>query len=565
MTSSQLMKHCIPLLLAISLLKVNPLYSQTAILPVDIPVYLSGNFGELRNNHFHSGIDIKTGGKTGIPIKAVKDGYVSRINVSPSGYGRALYVNHPDGTTTVYAHLEHFNKPLESFTTDSQYIKQSFRIDMKIAPDKFPVKQGEIIAYSGNSGSSGGPHLHFELRETSTEAPHDPLVLYTSLIDDKRKPDIRSFMLYPEMGKGVVDGSNNKRMISFKKDKNGRMVLSPSIVKVWGNIGFAVRAYDYINNTPNILGVKEIILRIDGKTVFHSALTHFTFSESRYINSFIDWEEWTNKKSFYMKSFIEPGNKLSIYRSEGNGIFRFDEERQYLIEYILKDLHGNTATQRFTVQAVRQPIPPLTALGILFPYNVENLFEQDGVSLNIPVGNLYTDLYFYFASRKGESALSPVFCLGNRTPLHSYASLELPVLSDNTIPKEKYGIVQHIAGKNNWLGGTYEDGKVRTGIRELGEFSVMVDTIPPQIEPINRTNRQNTRVLSFRVNDEMSGIASWTAYLDNRFVLFELDAKKSHLFCRFDSKRMKAGKQTLRLEVSDQCGNISIYEEIINW
>lgn len=552
-------------ILTIVLVSFHSALSQTAISPVDIPIYLSGNFGELRNNHFHSGIDFKTQGRTGLPIKAVKEGYVSRINISPSGYGRALYIDHPDGTTTVYAHLDRFNKAIESFAVDSQYIKQSFRIDMKLAPGQFPVKQGEIIAYSGNTGSSGGPHLHFELRETSTEEPHDPLVLYTQKIADKRAPEVRSFMLYPQKGQGLVNGKSSKLMLSFKKDKNGKTSLAPLPVKVWGKVGFAVRAYDYINTTPNVLGVKEIILKIDSNTVYHSDMTHFSFAETRYLNSFIDWEEWTVRKSFYMKSFIEPGNKLRIYRGSGDGIVDFNEERTYRVEYILRDLHGNTTTHTFNIQASRQNIPPYRPSGIYMLYGQDNLFEQDGISLSIPKGNLYTDIAFDYTTGTSGSPFSPLFQLGERTPLHSFCPLSLPVANDLFPAKEKYGIVQLIQGKKNWIGGSYKEGKLQTRIRELGSFFIDIDTIPPKVSPLNKANWAKNKNIAFKISDSQSGIASWTANLNGQFVLFELDAKRDLLFCQYDPRRMPSGKCLLFLEVKDGCNNITRYEETINW
>lgn len=553
-----------PYILIILLLNTYFGFSQTAVLPVNIPVSFSGNFGELRSNHFHSGLDFKTQGRTGIPVRAVKDGYISRINVSPYGFGRALYIDHPDGTTTVYGHLDRFAKDIESFTLDSQYVKQSFRVDMSLSPRQFPVKQGEIIALSGNTGSSGGPHLHFELRNTKTEEPHDPLSLYVGKVKDTRKPEIRSFMLYPEAGKGLVNGKPGKQALLFKKDKKGNRSLTPSTAKVWGRVGFAVKAYDYMDNASNILGVKEVILNIDGKTVCHSDITHFAFSESRFVNSFIDWEEWVYRKELYMKSFIEPGNRLRIYRTAGNGIFNFNEERNYKIQYILKDLYGNTTEYSFTVRAEKQAIPAATPSGILFPFDKDNVFEQNGVSLSIPRGNLYTNLYFDFAISRDKEG-TPLFKIGKRAPLHTPCPLTLPLPNDNFPLKEKYGIVHHASNKKNWIGGSYENGRISTRIRELGDYSIDIDTVAPKIVALNKANWAKNKEISFKVTDDMSGVSSWKGTLDGQFVLFEFDAKRSHLFCKYDPKRMKSGKVSLRLEVKDGCDNHSIYEEIINW
>ncbi len=555
------MRHLyLTLLLCIYFISGN---AQPAISPLDIPLYLSGNFGELRTNHFHSGIDFKTQGKIGLPVKAVKKGYISRIFVSPSGYGRALYVDHPDGTTTVYGHLDHFAREIETFTVDSQYIKQSFSIDMEISPDKFPVSQGQVIGYGGNTGSSGGPHLHFELRETATQNAHDPLVLYSSEIKDKVKPQIQSLMVYPEKGAGIVNGKSGKQIVSVKKNKGKEEYITPEI-KVWGKIGFGLKTFDYMTDTQNTYGVKEIQLSIADSVIFKSYMGSFAFSETRYLNSFIDWEEWTYNQSFYIKSFIEPGNQLSIYQMKGNGIFDFNEEKEYQLKYTVKDLYDNTAVFTFNVTAEKQDIPAWQPAGILFPCNQNNSFEKDGISLQIPEGNLYTDIYFNY-DIKNTSSYAPMYSLHERTPLHSYCPLSITISNDKFPQKNKYGIISYNSGRKSWIGGTYDNGKIDAKIRELGNFSVDIDTVAPVITELNRASWAKSRKISFKVTDNLSGIKSWTAFLDDKFILFELDAKKSLLFCTYDPKRMKAGSGKLKLSVLDGCGNESIYEQTINW
>ncbi len=293
------------------------LNAQSIIPPMDIPLLLSGNFGELRSNHFHSGLDFKTKGITGIPVKAVQDGYISRINISPWGYGRALYVTHPDGTKSVYGHLNHFVKSIETFACDSQYIKEKFQVELYPQPSQFPVKQGDIIAYSGNTGGSGGPHLHFEIRDAATDDIYDPLPYYKDRIRDNVSPEIRGLMIFPQIGTGIVDGETQNQEIRITKNKAGKTIVTPERNTAWGNIGIGVKAYDRMSGTSNIYLPQKISLEVDGIEVFAQSMDNFSFAELRYLNSLISFDEWVNRKPFFMKSYIEPGNRLKIFIKKG--------------------------------------------------------------------------------------------------------------------------------------------------------------------------------------------------------------------------------------------------------
>lgn len=544
---------------------ISSVYSQDYVAPMDIPLYLSANFGELRNNHFHSGIDFKTQQITGIPVKSIKDGYVSRISVSPVGYGRALYIDHPDGTTSVYGHLDRFAKQIEFFVLDSQYIKESFSVDMNILIGLLPVKKGEIVAYSGNTGSSGGPHLHFEIRETKTSTPIDPLPLFKHEISDNRDPQVQAFMIYPQLGKGIVNGKITKEAISIKTDKKtGKKNILPAI-NAWGTIGIGIKAYDYMNKTTNNYGVKEIKMTVDNRVVFHTSMEKFDFSETRFINSFIDWNEWDSKKVFYMKSFIEPGNRLNIYKTKTDGLITIDQEKVYQITYTLKDSYNNTTTFSFDIQGKKQVIPYHIPDGILFAYNKKNEFNNDRVKLTIPKDNLYTDIYFNYSSVKNYTEYASLHKLNKQQPLHSYCPLSITIDNDSYPDKQKYGIIFVGDKKDSWIGGKYNAGKISTGIRMLGNYSVTVDTIPPVITEVTPNLWAKNNKISFKIKDDLSGINKWHATLDGSFVLFEYDAKTSSLFCKYDSKRMELGTKKFELWVEDDCGNRTTYKKTITW
>ena len=530
------------------------LQAQTVISPLDIPLYLSGNFGELRNDHFHSGLDFKTQGITKIPVKAVKQAFISRISVGPYGYGRALYLNHPDGTTSVYGHLECFAPRIEEAVRDSQYQKESFSVNLHFLPSEFPVKQGEIVAYSGNTGSSGGPHLHFEFRDTKTEKIIDPLPFFKDKLKDNRPPKIRALMLFPQPGKGIVNGSAGKREIEVIKDKSGKYVLSKP-VKAWGLVGIGIKAYDRMNGTSNIYGVNEIRLEVDDVVIYHSRMNGFFFDETRYLNSFIDWKEWKENKSFYMKSFIEPGNKLGIYLSRLKGTIPVENAKTYRCKYILKDVYGNASVLNFIITGEETPIPEDKTDGILFKYNQHNAYKKAGIEFVIPTGNLYDNVYLKPEAMTGYSDFSPLYTFGDRVPLHGYCSLTLTIANDSYPDKRKYGIVSVTGNRTTWLGGNYELQTMKTRIRELAPFSIAIDTLPPVIKPVSPTQWTTSKRISFKITDDLSGIDFYEGRLDGKYVLFEYDAKTDSLFCNYDSKRMKKGKQTLTLIVRDGAGN----------
>jgi hypothetical protein len=524
-------------------------HAQNIVSPLDIPLLLSGSFGELRHNHFHSGLDMKTEGRIGLPVKSVKEGFIFRVSVSPYGYGRAVYIQHPDGTTSVYGHLNNFTPPIEAAVLDSQYMKKSFSVDLHFPPTQFPVKQGDVFAYSGNTGRSGGPHLHFEFRETATNKPFDPLPFFKNRIKDNRPPEIRGIMLFPQQGKGTVNGSEKNLIM----DKLGKSSFNTT-VEAWGEIGVGIKAYDRMTGTSNTYCVNEICLKVNGEEVYHSVMDTFSLDDTRYLNSFIDWTEWIDNNSFYMKSFVEPGNFLGVNRSSRNGIITIAEEKVYHLEYILKDVYGNSTRLAFDITGKKTVIPSLPEDKTLFRYNKDNEYMGKGIHLKIPAKNLYFDLYFDPDTLSAHSPFAPVYSIGERIPIHSYCPVFLDITNDSYPDKTKYGIVRLDKDKKTWLGGEYQNRRMSVAICELGSFTIEIDTIPPEIKPIQPAKWKTNGRISFKITDTLSGIKAYKGTLNGEFILFEYDAKTNSLFAVYDPKRMKKSG-LLKLWVTDAAGN----------
>ncbi len=538
-------------------------YSQQYSNPVTITPALSGNFGELRSNHFHSGIDFKTQQVINKPIVAIEEGYVSRISVSPGGYGLALYIDHPaTGHTSVYGHLDSFSAKIAAYVREKQYELESFSVNLHPEKDLLPVKKGEQIALSGNTGSSGGPHLHFEIRDTPTQDPLDALA-HLARVPDTQKPDLRGIAFYPVDGKGVVNVSSNPLRLPVSKDKSGNPLGTGRVITAWGRIGVGVKAYDKMNGQPNIYGVKQIRLFVDDEPVFSSSMDRFPLAKTRMLNSFIDFEEWKERRSFFMKSFIEPGNSLSLYEAVNNGYIDITEERDYRFRYQLEDHYGNRLTYSFTVMGKKQPIPAQQPCEQYMAWNFNNSYIGMGFSLSIPGGNLYTDICYSHAVTKDPAYYSDVHRVNNKpVPLHQHAQMWIRLNSDKLTEKNRYGIVSiSDKGTGSWIGGEYKHGGLTVSIRELGNrYAITADTIAPVITPLEAGKWASRRQIRIRLRDDKSGIAAFRGEINGRFVLFTHDAKSSVYTCRMDESRLpESESRELIFTAVDGAGNKSEY------
>lgn len=549
-------------------------FSQEYRNPLDIPIQLSANFGELRNNHFHSGIDIKTQQVINKPVYSVADGFISRISVSPAGYGLALYVDHPStGHTSVYGHLESFSPKIAEYVKKKQYEQESFSVNLILNPSELPVKKGERIANSGNTGGSGGPHLHFELRDTQTEEPLDPLVYYKGLIKDSRAPEVRGIAAYPVPGRGVVNGSMQPLRQSVSLLKRGGYSTLPKQIEAWGWIGLGIKAYDRMDGTSNIYGVRRVSMSVDGKEVFSSDIGKFSFDETRMLNTFTDFADWRLNKSFFMKSFLEPGNFLRFYNSENDGYLNIDKERAYNIAYSLQDIYGNTTTYNFTLIGKKQEINIPSGCSLVMVYDDDNRYISEAFSLIISKGNLYNDICFTLSQSASGEYYSNTFTVNNEpVALHKRGEVKIKLKSDPVANKRQYGIVQlSDDNKASWVGGIYKDGYITASIRELGvRLAVSADTNPPTIAPVTVNKKVKGRMqkvaesrtdrIRLRVNDDLSGIASFRGEVDGQFALFEHDVKSNIYTYIYDASRIATGKtHTLIFRATDGCGNTAEY------
>lgn len=537
--------------------------------PVDIPLLLSANFGELRPNHFHSGIDIKTQGVINKPVYAIADGYISRISVSPSGYGLALYIDHPaTGHTSQYGHLERFAPSIAKYVKEEQYKQECYRVNLYPEKELLPVKKGDLIAYSGNTGSSGGPHVHFEIRDTKTEHALDPLVYYKRQIDDTQAPLVKGIAVYPVLGEGMLNDSSRPYRQNITVLKNGSYSPVSKPLEVWGRIGVGIKGNDRMNKTSNIYGVKIIRLFCDDKEIWSYDMNAVDFGLSRMINSFIDYELWASDKSFYMKSFVERGNTLPLYSSVNNGYIDVNEERAYNLRYELEDLYGNKTTYKFVLKGKTQKIAPYPPCSQSMVRDYNNYYIRDNVTLVIPKDCLYSDICFNFSNTASAKHYSDLYTLHDSyVPLQKSGKLKIKLNSDTLINKSHYGIVMIRNGKESWVGGTYEDGFVTANISRLGDmYAVGSDMTAPVITPLQPEKWVTSKEIKIRLQDNKSGVRTFRGTIDDKFVLFEHDTKSTVYKYRIDPERIEKGKaHTLRFTASDACGNESSYEYIFKY
>lgn len=518
--------------------------------PLDIPLLLSGNFGELRRNHFHSGIDFKTQGKTGLPVFAVDDGFVSRVSVSPWGFGKAVYITHPvTGLTTVYGHLESFSPDIDRLVKARQYNDETFSVDISFEPDRLPVKKGAVIARSGNSGSSGGPHLHFDIRDTESGDPLDPLEYFHSQIKDTAPPEVRELALYPING-GIVNGTSEKGTYlqpTAKKEFTG-----------WGWVIPGIKAYDRMSGTSNIYGIKYLTLLLENDTIYHRKIDRFSFDDTRAVHTLVNYPDLVDKSAWFMTTRIAQSDPLPyMVTAKNHGIINIDSEKPYHLTWILADEYGNTSRCPFTIIGKRELTSSPIAHGQLALRDADNSIEDREVYIEIPAGALYDNEFIDFKTYTDDKYLSKVISIGNTgIPLARSFTISIPIDKDTLENKNQYCLVRLSPSGITAEESVYSDGSIDASISRFGSFAVSSDTKPPIISPIGKEKWKSSNIIKYKISDNLSGIKSWEGRVDGKWALFELDGKTGILSFRLDSNRFPGKSHTIELRVTDACGNI---------
>ena len=468
--------------------------------PVDIQIYLSGTFAELRSDHFHSGMDIRTGEVEGLNIYTIADGYVSRIKVTPGGYGKALYITHPNGFVSVYGHLQHYNTILNEYVVNQQYLRESYQVDIYPKKDQFIVKQGEVVAISGNTGRSGGPHLHFEIRDEASQKPLNPL-LFGFKVTDNTAPVINLVKIYPASKKSTIN-HKNKPAEYFTVHKGHEYSLkNADTLTIGGSAYFGINTYDPFNNGNNKNGVYSIQLFVDSALVYKHTANKFSFEETRYINSLIDYKDFKQKKRQVQKSYIQPNNQLSIYNQViNNGVIKFEEDKVSHIMYLVSDIAGNEVSLSFYVRGINMKNiksiekKPVGIQGELFTYTRKNYFKTNDLVFEVPGRALYDTIQFiYQVSASPENTYSFLHHLHfDYVPLHTWCNLSIRPVSLPLGLQDK-ALIANVTKDGDFesSGGEWVNGFIKTRIREFGNYCIVIDTVAPEIKPLNIKDQKN--------------------------------------------------------------------------
>ncbi len=526
---------------------------------MDIPIVVAGTFGELRSNHFHSGIDIKTQQKEGIPILAPANGYVYRIKVAQYGFGKVLYVKHPSGYMTVFAHLQRFAPKIQKYVKNIQYNKKSYYTgNLFPEAEKFPVKKGEVIAYSGDTGSSGGPHLHYEIRNSKTDKIINPMH-FGLVAADTRHPIIEKLMAFPLDSDSRINNSYQKTTIPIKKLSKGKYVAER--FNASGSIGLGISTFDRQDGAMNRNGIYSLEMNVNGKRVYYHDVETFSFAESKYINLLIDYEQYGKYKTRFQKTHKVEKNKLSLYQDLiDDGKLTIQPQENYNVEIIAKDFEGNASVLRIPIKGVasNQIFIEKDTTAHKITASQFNKFEQNGVSIAFPKNSFYYDTYLDFEVKNDTAKIhEPVIPLDKKFTL----TFDTSTLSS----KEKQQV--YIANVNNKKYPKYvrtkkKENKVYTNQKTLGSYTLKLDSILPTVTPVNFSGEQwisKNKTLKVKIKDSESGIKDFRGYIDNSWVLMEYNHKKGILTYDFSDKKLVGSKHIFKIVVSDNVGNTKEY------
>lgn len=526
--------------------------------PLAIPMSLSGNFGELRPNHFHMGLDFKTNARENLPVYAAADGYISRIKIEPAGFGRAIYINHPNGFTTLYAHLNDFNPYLEAWIKQQQYKLESWQLFLELAPDQFPVKKGDFLAYSGNTGGSQAPHLHFEIRRTATDENLNPL-FFGFPLPDKVPPKILRLAVYDRIQSTYEQVP--KLLPVIKAVSGGYTVAVPVIQSSSPKISMAITAYDTHDGSSNLNGIAEGQLWVDENPVIAFRMDGISYDQTRYLNAHIDYKTKKTGGPFLQHLSELPGYNPSIYKKvNGDGVIDLSDQKVHSIKIIVKDANGNSTQLKTAIQWKGQmPSTPAYADKLFQPMMLE-VAESGKCEYYIGERCLYDKVHISTKELMGSGiSASNVFQIGNSNiPLQEAFLIRLQ-------PNRKLSDTEMLHTVMQWNAGAKKEVKkvewqqdwAAARFRDFGNFQLLVDNEPPEIVPsgfYDGANVQKASRISFSVKDNLEKTKNVRVELDGRWLRFTNDKGHTYIY-RFDEK-CPPGEHELKIRAEDEAGNV---------
>lgn len=525
--------------------------------PLDIPINLSGTFGELRPNHFHSGLDIRTNNIEGLPVYASADGIIIRIKVSAFGYGKTLYIAHPNGYTTVYGHLQKFSDKIEAYVKEQQYRQKSYEVELY--PSTLKVTQSEIIALSGNSGGSGGPHLHFEFRDTATEKIINPMAFGMSkLIKDEMNPVISSLMVYPVNDSISVNKSKNPVSLSLQKQVDGSFLASKVVAS--GKIGFALNSYDLSTNNYNKNGIYKVISYLNGSPVFKYEFDTFAFDESKHINYFIDFYKYKKLKQRFQKLFIKENYPLSLVSGNTkNGFIDIKPNVNYTYKIEVFDFHGNKTIVNVPITYEKEvnPIPKPSKGNYYIKSKSDYNFEFEKTAVYFPVNALYENASLNISEKDGILDMENNYeAIQNGVTV----TLDMSHLSEEEQKKAFVGTVYGL--KLDYNSSFRKANKVSSKVKAFGKYKVGFDTVAPRIyNPnfIEGSNISKLSTLSVSISDAVSGIDTYNAFLNGEWILMEYDYKTKKLVHNLKDGKVISGNNDIKIVVTDKLDNSATF------
>ncbi len=522
--------------------------------PLNIPLQLVANFGEVRANHWHMGLDIRTQHKTNLPVYAAADGYVSRVSIEPGGFGQAIYVQHPNGYTTLYGHLNSFYPQLEQYVKEQQYSKETWEINLSLQPGQFPVTKGMFLALSGSTGASEGPHVHFEIRDSQTGNCLNPLVFGFPIVDDV-PPTVNRLAVYD---RNQSTYAQTPDFLALKK-KGAVYTTENSLIRVGSNqISFAIGATDRFSGSSNPNGIYSAEMFVDGKLLSGFQLNNISYNDTRYINAQLDFP--LKARGITLQHLTPlPGASRVPYEAKGNGVLHLKDQNPHHIDIMIRDAQDNITNISFEVQydgSLAKPYQPIQEKKLI--PNQVNIFETTNFELFTTDLGIYDTLAVRFSSKESAvpSSISSLFeFLGPSYPVHDQVTVRiLPVAAINDHQKQRL-IIQNMSGSKTFVKkATWQNGWVAAAFRQFGNYQAFVDEEPPLI-PSPPSNLSRTSRLAFTPTDNHHVVKNFRAELDGHWLRFSNDKGKTWVY-KLDEK-FPAGEHELKVHVEDEAGNVT--------